>query len=363
MPLPQTSEQMHKLVMLVDDDPVNLMVGKKVLAPHYQVLTSPGAESMFALLPRHKPDLILLDVSMPEISGFEAIQKLKADADWYTIPVIFLTGRSDQESEVQGLELGAIDYITKPFSPPLLLKRVELHLSLVDYQHHLERMVAEKTEDLLLLQYSTLDILAELADERDTVTGAHHERTYRCLAVFLEALRNDAVQKQHLQDYNIELVLRGSKLHDIGKIAVSDHILKKPARLEPEEFQEIQKHVEYGVKFITKLEQNSRDALFLTYAKTLAAYHHEKWNGSGYPYGLAGEAIPFLGRAMAIVDVYEALTAPRPYKEAFDHDTAMRIILENRGSHFDPALVEIFLKCADKLRAIPPVYSHAPIAT
>ncbi|MDR2678737.1 MAG: HD domain-containing protein, partial [Zoogloeaceae bacterium] len=165
-----------------------------------------------------------------------------------------------------------------------------------------------------------------------------------------------------LRDYDSELVLRGSKLHDIGKIAISDHILKKPARLEPQEFREIQKHVEYGVKFITKLEQNSRDALFLTYAKTLAAYHHEKWDGGGYPHGLVGEAIPFLGRVMAIVDVYEALTAPRPYKEAFDHDAAMRIILENRGTHFDPALVDIFLKCADKLRAIPPAYGHTSSA-
>lgn len=336
--------------MLVDDDPVNLLAGKKVLAEHYQTLTLPSARAMFDWLPRQKPELILLDVDMPDMDGFESIRCLKSDPATRNVPVIFLTAKSDPESEITGLELGALDYITKPFSPPLLVKRVEAHLRLIDYQRRLEEMVEEKTRDIVRLQIGTLDMLAELAEERDTATGSHSERSERCLAVMLEALAEKGAFRPEMATWDTLLVLRGAKLHDIGKIAIPDAILKKPGKLTPEEFEVMKTHVEYGVKFIEKLEKNSRDSLFLQYAKTLTAYHHEKWDGSGYPNKIAGTAIPLLGRIMAVVDVYEALTAERPYKKAFDHDTAVRIVEGERGTHFDPALVDIFMGCAERMR-------------
>jgi putative two-component system response regulator len=336
--------------MLVDDDPVNLLTGKKVLTEYYRTLTLPSATAMFNLLSRHRPELILLDVDMPDMDGFESIRRLKGDPSTRNIPVIFLTAKTDPESEIMGLELGALDYITKPFSPPLLVKRVEAHLRLIDYQRRLEEMVEEKTRDIVQLQIGTLDMLAELAEERDTATGSHGERSERCLAVMLEAMAEEEVFRSEMAAWDTDCLLRGAKLHDIGKIAISDAILKKPGKLTPEEFEVMKTHVGYGVKFIEKLERNSRDSLFLQYAKTLTAYHHEKWDGSGYPAGIAGKAIPFLGRIMAVVDVYEALTAERPYKKAFDHDTAVCIIEGERGTHFDPALVDIFAGCAERMR-------------
>ncbi|GHU06640.1 two-component system response regulator [Betaproteobacteria bacterium] len=342
----------RKLIMLVDDDPVNLLTGKKALSEHYQTLTLPSAAAMFNLLPRYKPELILLDVNMPDMDGFDAILHLKNDPSTRNIPIVFLTAEIDPESEIRGLELGALDYISKPFSPPLLLKRVEAHLALVDYQHLLEEMVAKKTEDIMQLQLDTLDILADLAEQRDTATGSHNRRSEYCFEVMLKAMAESEAFRADIETWDIPALLRGVKLHDIGKIAITDAILKKPGKLEPEEFEVMKTHVMFGVKFIEKLESNSRDSLFLQYAKTLATYHHEKWNGSGYPNQLAGEAIPLLGRVMAIVDVYEALTAERPYKKAFDHDTAMQIINEGRGTYFDPALVDLLVACSEQMRCV-----------
>ncbi|MDR0576774.1 MAG: response regulator [Candidatus Accumulibacter sp.] len=342
----------RKLVMLVDDDPVNLLTGKKALTERYQTLTLPSAAAMFNLLPRYRPELILLDVNMPDMDGFDSIRRLKDDPATRAIPVIFLTAKNDSESEIMGLELGALDYIAKPFSPPLLLKRVEAHLKLIDYQRRLEEMVEGKTRDIVQLQLDTLDILADLAEQRDTSTGSHNRRSERCFEVLLDAMSKSRNFREDTTPWDVSALLRGVKLHDIGKIAIPDAILKKPGKLTPEEFEVMKKHVDYGVKFIEKLEKNSRDNLFLQYAKTLAAYHHEKWDGSGYPNGLAGEAIPMLGRLMAVVDVYEALTAERPYKKAFDHGTAARIIEEGRGTYFDPALVDLFMDCAERMRPL-----------
>jgi putative two-component system response regulator len=347
----------RKLVMLVDDDPVNLLTGKKALSERYQTLTLPSAAAMFNMLPRYRPEIILLDVNMPDVDGFDSIRRLKDDPSTRGIPVIFLTAKTDPESELTGLELGALDYITKPFSPPLLLKRVEAHLKLVDYQRRLEEMVEEKTRDIMELQLDTLDILAELAEQRDTFTGSHIRRSERCFEVLLEAMASSADFKAVMETWDIPALLRGVKLHDIGKIAITDAILKKPGKLTPGEFEVMKTHVGFGVKFIERLEKNSRDTLFLQYAKTLAAHHHEKWDGSGYPAGLAGEAIPLLGRIMAVVDVYEALTGVRPYKKVFDHDTAARIIEEGRGTYFEPGLVDLFAACSGQMRGIAEVPS------
>jgi len=346
----------RELIMLVDDNLANLMVGKEALSDTYSVITVPSARKMFELLTRCTPELILLDVDMPEMNGYEAVKILKSDSKIRNIPVIFLTGMTDSSSELMGLNLGAIDYISKPFSGPLLKKRVEVHIlvekqkrELQNYNLNLQQMVDEKTKTIFKLQNKVLQAMAELVEGRDTFTGNHIERTQICLKVLLSAMQETEVYKNEMIGWDIGLLLQSSQLHDVGKIAIQDNILKKPGKLTKEEFDEMKKHVIYGVRFIERLEEDEEDSLFLEYAKAFAHYHHERWNGSGYPNKLAGKDIPLLGRLMAIVDVYEALTSERCYKPAFDHQVAVDIILKGRGTDFDPELTDLFEQCSKQL--------------
>jgi len=346
----------RELVMLVDDSLASLTVGKKILSNVYKVITIPSASKMFELLGRYTPELILLDINMPEMDGYEAIKILKNDPRMKDIPVIFLTSMRDLTSELQGLNLGAVDYITKPFSAPLLKKRIEVHMMtekqkkiLQDYNVNLQDMVTDKTQTILRLQNKVLQAMAELVEGRDSVTGNHIERTQLYLQVLISALLETNIYQDQTVEWDINLLLQSSQLHDVGKIAIHDNILKKADRLTKEEFDEMKKHVIYGVHFIEKIEENEEDSLFLRYAKIFAHYHHEKWDGSGYPNGLAGVDIPLLGRLMAIVDVYEALTSERCYKGAIDHQTAVNIILRGRGTDFDPVLIDLFEKCSKQL--------------
>ena len=347
----------RKLVILVDDNLANLVVGKEALSDTYKVLTVPSALKMFELLERYTPELILLDVDMPDMTGYDAIQRLKDNPRTRNIPVVFLTAMNDSSSELRGLDLGAINYIAKPFSVPLLKKRVEVHIlmelqkrALQSYNNNLQEMVAAKTKTVLKLQNKVLQAMAELVEGRDSFTGNHIERTQNCLRILLSGMFETEIYRHETTGLDIELLLQSSQLHDVGKIAIHDNILKKPGKLTPEEFDEMKKHVIFGVNFIERLEEDEEDSLFLKYAKTFANYHHERWNGSGYPNKLAGKDIPLLGRLMAIVDVYEALTSVRVYKPAFDHQTAVDIILQGRGTDFDPILVDLFARYSEDLR-------------
>ena len=348
----------RELVMLVDDNLVNLVIGKEALSDAYTVISAPSASKMFELLERYTPKLILLDVDMPEMNGYEAIKILKNRPEMKNIPVIFLTAMSDFNNELQGLSLGAIDYIIKPFSAPLLKKRVEVHIlveaqkkALQDYNKNLQQMVAAKTQTILKLQNKVLQAMAELMEGRDTLTGNHVERTQCCLEVLISAMLEAGIYRKQTAGWDIALLLQSSQLHDVGKIAIRDSILKKPGKLTEEEFDEMKKHVAYGVKFIEKLEEdeNEEDSLFLRYAKTFAGYHHEKWDGSGYPNKLAGADIPLLGRLMSIIDVYEALVSERCYKQAFDHQASVNIILQGKGTDFDPVLIDLFKQCSEQM--------------
>ncbi|MCL2161472.1 MAG: response regulator [Betaproteobacteria bacterium] len=346
----------RELVMLVDDNLANLMVGKEALSDTYSVLTVPSASKMFEMLTRYTPKLILLDVDMPEITGYEAIKTLKSHPETKNIPVIFLTAMSDFDSELQGFNLGAIDYISKPFSAPLLKKRVEVHIlvetqkrALQDYNENLQQMVADKTQTILKLQNKVLQAMAELVEGRDTFTGNHIERTQRCLRVLISAMREVGIYREHTAEWDLGLLLQSSQLHDVGKIAISDSILKKPGRLTQKEFEEMKEHVKYGVSFIENLEEDEEDSLFFQYAKIFAGYHHEKWDGTGYPNNLSGTDIPLLGRLMTIVDVYEALISERCYKPAFDHQTSVNIVMQGRGTDFDPILIDLFEQCTEQL--------------
>jgi len=350
-------ESDKKLIILVDDNLANLKIGNNLLEEKYTVATAPSAAKMFNLLKNNTPAIILLDIDMPEMNGYEAIKLLKSKPETKNIPVIFLTAKSESEDELEGLSLGAIDYITKPFNPALLLKRIEIHLlvegqrkELQYFNENLQKMVEEKTESILDMQNALLKTMAELVECRDDITGGHIERTQRGIKILLEEIKKNGVYQEETKGWDVNLLLQSSQLHDVGKISISDNILKKPGKLTDEEFNEMKKHASFGEEIIEKIETLTKESEFLNYAKIFAASHHEKWDGSGYPRGLKGNSIPLLGRIMAIADVYDALTSVRPYKKAFSHEEAVRIITEAGGTQFDPRLVEVFISAAEHLK-------------
>ena len=349
----------RKIIFLVDDDMTNLMLGKKALSEAYSVFTLDSAKTMFEMLESVMPDMILLDVNMPDINGHAAIEKLKANAATANIPVIFLTAMGEENMELLGLSLGAIDYISKPFSPALLLKRIEVHLlvesqkrELVKFNSTLSHMVEEKTATVVELKNAILSTLAELVEYRDKITGGHILRTQRYIQELVIVMKAAGVYTKELSDLDESLILQSCQLHDVGKIAIKDAILNKPGKLTPEEFEEIKTHTIFGEKAILRIKEKTTDSDFLEYARIFALTHHERWDGRGYPYGLAGDNIPLLGRIMAIADVYDALVETRPYKTAFSHDRAIEIIAEGKGSHFDPAITDLFVQNNDIFRKI-----------
>ncbi|MCL2067939.1 MAG: response regulator [Treponema sp.] len=345
----------QKTIFLVDDDITNLTMGNDTLSKFYNVFTFDSGRRLMKMLEKHIPDLILLDVEMPEMNGYEVIRLLKNAGKTINIPVIFLTSHSDMENELKGLSLGAVDYIIKPFSPPLLLKRIEIHLlvdaqkrELINFNNNLQGMVEEKTRTVVELKNAVLKTMAELVDCRDDITGGHIERTQYYLSILLDALKSDGLYAEETSTWDMDFILQSAQLHDVGKIAISDNILKKQGRLTGEEFEEIKLHVTFGEMIIEKIKENTTEHIFLDQAKTLVSTHHEKWNGTGYPRGLKGKEIPLLGRLMAIADVYDALVSERPYKKPISHEQAVNIISTDNGIFFDPSLIGIFLGVSDK---------------
>lgn len=342
----------RKTIFLVDDDMTNLTIGKNALIEHYSVLTLSSGKLLLKMLEKNTPDLVLLDVEMPEMNGYEAIEIMKAKKETAKIPVIFLTAKSDNESELKGLSLGATDYIYKPFTPALLRKRIEMHLELVNLNNNLQEMVDVKTKSIMDLKNAFLKTMAELVEYRDDVTGKHIERTTHYLKILIEALGKKGLHLEKVASWDLDLLLQSAQLHDIGKIVISDTILNKPDKLDQNEFEEIKKHTKFGEDIIEQIKKNTVERSFLELAKIFASAHHEKWDGSGYPNGLKGEEIPLEGRLMAIADVYDALISERPYKKAFTHEEAVDIILKGMGTHFDPELVNVFKDVSEQFKSI-----------
>jgi putative two-component system response regulator len=355
--------------MVVDDSLANLKIAKLALMQQYDVFTVPSAAKMFEMLGRQRPSLILLDINMPGIDGLEAIQMLKSSPATSDIPVIFLTAMADPKTELEGLALGAMDYISKPFVPQLLLKRVALHLTVESqrlrleeqaakleasvreierFNENLQQLVNDRTSEVLKLQNAILRGMADIVEGRDDDTGGHIGRTQAFLWELINGLDVMGLYTEAIGEWDLGLLLDSSQLHDVGKIAVPDSILKKPGPLTGQEYEEMKKHVDQGVAILERIEREAPGSGLMRYAKIFAKTHHEKWDGSGYPDGLAGEGIPFLGRLMAIADVYDALTSKRPYKDPFPHEEAARIIVGERGRHFDPVLVDVFERVADQ---------------
>ena len=349
----------QKTVYLVDDDITNLAMGNDALNGFYNVFTFNSADLFLKMFDSHIPDLILLDIKMPDMDGYELIKLIKRREETRHIPVIFLTAQIDAENELKGLTLGAVDYITKPFTAPLLLKRIELHLliesqrkQLKYYSDNLLVMVDAKTKMVMELQNAILTTFAELVEYRDNITGEHIGRTQSYLDILFEALQKKDAFKKQVASWNRELFLQSAQLHDVGKIAIKDNILQKPGKLTAAEFEKIKSHVTFGISVIEKIRKKTSEHAFLEQARILIASHHEKWDGSGYPRGLKGEEIPLQGRLMAIADVYDALVSERPYKKALTHSEAEKTIVNSKGTHFDPALVDLFMEVSDKFNRV-----------
>jgi len=334
-----------KTVFVVDDSDTNLSMAEAVLEDNYRVMTMPSADKMFNLLNKIIPDLILLDIEMPDMDGFEALKKLKAETAWMEIPVIFLTGRNNAEVEAHGFELGAVDFITKPFSAPVLLNRLKTHLEI-------DEIIHERTEKLHALQNSIVAVLADMVETRDKGTGGHIERTSVYIDILIKEMKEKGVYAEEISGWDIEKIVSSARMHDLGKISITDTIINKPGKLTDDEYEAMKNHAREGERIIDEIISRTGEGDFLLNAKLFAGTHHERWDGKGYPRGLKGTDIPLQGRIMAIVDVYDALVSERSYKRAFSDDEAISIIMQNSGTHFDPKIADLFYEVREHIKAV-----------
>ena len=356
--LEQTSNS-KPVVLTVDDDPIILNAVLAALKDDYIVRPFPSGEAALGFLEKNRVDIILLDHNMPEMTGLDVLDRLQADTELKEIPVIFLTGSVDGDDEVRALENGAVDYLLKPFRPRALITRVRLQLELHRHRHHLEQMVQEKTSELRRINKKleqrdriTLDLLAQASDLRDHDTGAHIDRTTAYTRVIVMDLVNNPKKGYEMTEEYGQDIIDAVKLHDLGKLAMPDSVLLKPGKLTESEFDIIRTHPIQGSEMLRRaIEKMEEDSLLQT-ALDITFGHHEKWNGSGYPSGLAGEDIPLCARITAIADVFDALTSTRPYKRAFSAEEAFSIIYKDSGTHFDPYLVEVLQRHEHEFTAI-----------
>jgi len=323
---------------MVDDNQVSLAAGKKLLSPFYELFALPSAGKMFETLKHVIPDLILLDIEMPGMNGLSALKLLKENPEYAEIPVIFLTAKWDEDIELEGLRLGATDYVKKPFSALLLRQRVENHLlvacqrrrleaqsnDMQRYSETLRNMMLRRSAQVASLQSSILAIVAELVEFRDGLTGGHVSRTQNYLSTMIRGIFDAELYAEETALWDMDYLIPSAQLHDVGKIVISDLILNKPGALTHEEFEIMKTHTTKGVEIIEKIEETTGDHNLLTHAKRFAGTHHEKWDGTGYPSGLSGTDIPLEGRIMAIADVYDAIISARAYKPAEPPDDACR---------------------------------------
>jgi len=355
-------------ILVVDDTPDNLSLMSGLLKDSYRVkVANSGEKALKQVQGDAKPDLILLDIMMPGLSGYDVIAQLKADPGARNIPVIFLTAMSAAEDEKKGLEMGAADYITKPISPPIVLARVKTQLEnkaaadfLRDQNTYLEAEVTKRTREISAIQDVTILAMASLAETRDSDTGNHIRRTQYYVKALAEKLKTHSRFGYFLSDQTIDMLFKSAPLHDIGKVGIPDRILLKPARFTPEEFEIMKTHTTLGRDAIEQAEkQLGMQVEFLTLAKEIAYGHQEKWDGSGYPEGVSGDDIPISARLMAVADVYDALISRRVYKEGMPHDKAAGIIAESKGTHFDPDIADAFVELQDEFRAIAARYADS----
>lgn len=333
-------------ILIVDDEPNNLQLLRQILQDQYQLSFATDGIKALEVARKIKPDIILLDIMMPDLDGYETCKQLKADPLFAKTPVIFVSAMAEIDDERKGFEVGGVDYITKPVSPPIVQARVQTHLALYDQNRVLEKMVEKRTAQLTRafekLETYSLDAIHRLtnaAEYKDKDTGAHVQRMSQYSA--------SVARQLGLSEEDVNSILYAAPLHDIGKIGIPDRILLKPGKLTTEEWKIMRQHTVFGGKIL-----KGSKAEYLKLGRTVALTHHEKWDGSGYPKGLKGSVIPQVGRIVAIADVFDALTSKRPYKEPFTLEKSFAIIDKKRGKHFEPAVVDAFFSIRDELVSI-----------
>lgn len=335
-----------QIVLVVDDTPENIDVLSSTLKPTYKVKAALNGEKAIKLATQApQPDIILLDIMMPGMDGYQVCTLLKQNPLTKKIPIIFITAKASEADEQKGLELGAVDYITKPISPPIVSTRVKTHLALSNQNRLLEEKVKKRTEELHKTRLEIIRRLGRAAEFKDNETGMHVIRMSHYSRLLAEAISEDRQWS--------DLIFNASPMHDIGKIGIPDHILLKPGKLDDEEWKVMRQHPEFGANII-----GDHPSEILQMAKEIALSHHEKWDGSGYPNNLKEEAIPLSGRIVAIADVFDALTTERPYKKAWSVDDALDLIKRDAGKHFDPKLVPIFLEILPDVLKIKQMYAE-----
>lgn len=346
-----SAEQSRQTILAVDDAPENLSVLRGILASDYKLKVALNGEKAIQIaFSDPMPDLILLDIMMPDMDGYEVCRRLKADPRTRKIPVVFVTAMGETEDETLGFKLGAVDYITKPVSPPIVHARVKTHLAMHDQKRTLEKMVSQRTVELNSTRLEIIRRLGRAAEFKDNETGMHVIRMSHYARIIAKTIG--------MGEEEADLLLQASPMHDIGKIGIPDSVLLKPAKLDAEEWAMMQKHPEFGANIIGEHQSELLDM-----ARIVALTHHEKWNGKGYPKGLVGEEIPLVGRIVAIADVFDALTTERPYKKAWRVEDAVNLIKEESGHHFDSALVKAFLDSLPEILKVKDRYAETNALT
>lgn len=339
-----------KIILMIDDLLLNQETARVVLEDTYEFYGVLSAKEAFDILEKVMPDLILLDIQMPEIDGYETLRLLKKSSRFKNIPVIFLTADTKPETEVAGFNGGIVDYITKPFVPIVMKKRIETQIALAEYERSLKEKVEEKIEEIESMYDLITTSFAGLVESRDGITGGHLKNTAIYFSTFIKHLQNLDKYKKQLAPQIVKRACRSAPLHDVGKIAIEDAVLRKAGSLSEEEFEKMKLHSVIGGDIFRFLKGRIPDREFGEVAEQIARYHHEKWNGKGYPEGLEGTDIPLVARIMSIVDVYDALTSERPYKKPFSHEKSMAIIVSKSGIDFDPELVTEFVNIGNKIK-------------
>lgn len=350
-------------VLIVDDSAIDQLMIVNILEQYDITTADDGVEALEALDRDDEIEIMILDLNMPRMNGFEVLAHIRSDYKERDIAVLILTNYEEIENEIKGLDLGAVDYIRKPLNADSLKKRLEVHWNLMRakkeiriYSEHLEEMVQKRTEELELTRDITINALIGLLEVRDIESSNHTRRTQWMMKVLSQHLKEKELFLSELTDVKIQELFKTAPLHDIGKVGISDSILLKPSKLTYQEYEIMKEHVRYGVEALTSQAIKEEMATFIKTAVNIVSAHHEKYDGSGYPKGLAGDDIPLEGRLMAIIDVYDAVTSKRVYKDAYEHEYALDIIRSERGKHFDPLIADAFLEIGDEIFALSQKY-------
>lgn len=339
-------QNMKPRIMIVDDAPDVLGLLRQMLEQHgSEVFVLPSGEAALQEAENSIPDLLLLDINLPNMDGYQVCERFKTNPLLKDIPIIFLSGLSSLEAKVKAFEAGCVDYITKPFYPAEVRVRIGTHLNLRSLQYKLDfqQMVADKVREISEAQQATIFALAKLAEHRDEDTGAHLERVREYCRLLAERLGDDSLYAASVTADFIDCIQHAAPLHDIGKVAIPDRILLKPGKLTPEEFEIMKTHTVIGAENLQSVYNNYAGNIFIGMGIEIALYHHERWDGSGYPDGLVGKNIPLSARIMAVADCYDAIHSDRCYRKGLDHEETRAIIMSETGTHFDPQICRAFL--------------------